>query len=119
MCFVNNVYQAREQQPALEGVHGEAMTSLMDCPACGKSVSSLADTCPTCGYPIGRRLYCIGTLLMLEDAGVQVPTLDQMHAMELTQIEEWLEWARYQGATCPSCISLNIVKVPQPSVWEA
>jgi hypothetical protein len=30
--------------------------ALIDCPECGKQVSSLAKACPTCGLPVRRHL---------------------------------------------------------------
>ena len=43
--------------------------------------------------------------------------------MDLPQLQQWLEWARSQIGTrdlfCPNCIGLNVVKVRQPSVWDA
>jgi predicted RNA-binding Zn-ribbon protein involved in translation (DUF1610 family) len=85
---------------------------------CGQKVSYHAESCPHCGFPIGRQLDMFAELIRArDDQGLtQIPRNVDLQALNLADLESWVAWVRAQTQTttlaCPRCGS-TWVNVPE------
>ena len=67
---------------------------LITCPECGRRISSAAEKCPGCGYPIGAIL---GNKIALAEANAKTKADAQKKA------KEKIEQERRSKGLCPGC----------------
>ena len=67
---------------------------LISCPECGRRISSTAEKCPGCDYPIGAIL---GNKIALAEANAKMKAEAQKKA------QEEIEQERLRKGLCPKC----------------